>query len=473
MKPVILALDIGSSSTRAALFDSHSQPIRGTSTHKEYAISYRRDGAAEISPTTLWRALNICLDATFKHGQGKKIAAVSISSFWHGLVGLDRGWQPITPIYTWADSRSAGAARRLRERLSDKRVHARTGCRIHSSYWPAKLFWLAKTEPRLFRKVRFWVSPIDWLLHRMAGTSSTTPSIASGTGLYNRAANDWDEELCAALRISRERLLPIIPSLKAAHAMPGPFQGPIFSLGDGAASNLGSGADRSGMVAINLGTSGAVRMVVRSTEPRTDFGLFRYVLDKDRHVIGGATSNAGNLRQWTLRTLRLSPGDKEDAALFDRVAAAADYLTALPSWVAERAPTWSDQRSGLIYGLTQWTTPTEVGRVLATSVFYRLASILDLIRKEHFVKRVIVSGGMLRSPPAIRVLADALGRDVEVARDPEASLRGAALFALENLGCKTPSTRPGRVVKPDAARTREHRERRARQERLEGLMRQL
>ncbi len=183
--PIVLAMDIGSSSTRSALFDSKGAILSKTDAVEHYSIPYGPDGAAELSPVALLRAVSRCV-ATTLSGKGRTpVTAVSISSFWHGLLGLDVRWQPLTPIFTWADSRAVEAARDLRNNLDESRVHSRTGCRLHTSYWPAKLRWLKTDSPTLFRKVALWVSPADWILHRLFGTRHTTPSMASATGLFN------------------------------------------------------------------------------------------------------------------------------------------------------------------------------------------------------------------------------------------------------------------------------------------------
>src|SRR4051812_39831633 len=348
-------MDVGSSSTRTALFSSKGAVIRGTESHTKYSIRYGDDGAAELSAEVLWRAVSHCVRRSRK--KQTRINAIGISAFWHGLLGLDKQWRPITPIYTWADSRAAKSADELQQRLGEREVHARTGCRLHPSYWPAKLFWLRKSSPTLFRRVRYWVSPADWIAHKLVGSNATSLSMASGTGLLNLARLEWDRELCRALRISAAAL----PAIAAGAEIPiesrtGFGQTALHILGDGAASNLGSGASRRGTVAVNIGTSAAVRSIDSRSRRRVHPGLFRYLLDRDRTVVGGAISNAGNLRDWALRELQIDDDEKRaERRLFARDAASRDSLTVLPFWVNERAPTWPRSSGGVIRGLTPTT----------------------------------------------------------------------------------------------------------------------
>ena len=479
---LILSIDIGSSSTRTGLLDHWARRSPGTDARASYSINYTPDGGAELDPLTLRRAVLRSLASTLRWREREPslrhlpIRALATSAFWHGLLGVNRKWEPVTPIYTWADARAAADARDLRATLSERDVHARTGCMLHASFWPAKLKWLRRTDRRKFDRAAMWVSPADWIYHELFGTTVSSASLASGTGLYDLARKEWDEKICAACSIHPRQLLRLALRAEPAHLPRGltaPLQ--VFpAIGDGAAGNLGSGADRPGVVAINVGTSAAVRVIQserEATETRLRLGLFRYVVDEHRWLMGGAVSNAGNLRQWALRELRIKGESSINRLVFDRTAAAHDPLTALPFWTGERAPTWPDHQRGVIAGLDQATTAAGLLRTLTTSVFYRLADILDLMARSGVKpRRIIVSGGILRSVPTVRLLADAIGRDVEVAREREASGRGAAVYALQQLGEKVPAPGKGALIKHDRKLAGSHLIRRQRQNTLEKIL---
>jgi gluconokinase len=199
----------------------------------------------------------------------------------------------------------------------------------------------------------------------------------------------------------------------------------------------------------------------------TPFGLFRYAVDRERTVIGGAVSNAGNLRHWCVREFRIDDAEKA----LSRTAAASDALTVLPFWVGERAPSWPENLRGALIGLSQASSASEILRATTCAVFYRLGEILDLIETcAGRAREVIVSGGILRSPASIRLLADALGRDLRVSPVPEASLRGAAVYALGALGCQVDPLPKGRIARYDRALAKKHRVRRECQIALEELL---
>jgi gluconokinase len=469
---VVLALDIGSSSTRAALFDLQGRMIPGSDARRKYSLEYTRDGGAELSPLALRRAVSACLREAVRHSPSRRqIVAVSGSAFWHGLLGLDRKGQPITPVFTWADSRCAADAEILRREFSERRIHGETGCMLRSSYWPAKLRWLLRTNRQLFRKVQRWVSPADWIFQKIFGAAATSHSMASATGLYDVRTKGWHYDLCRACKIDPDQLDALCESSDRAAAGPSELRNArVFNpIGDGAAGNLGSGADTAGRVAINVGTSAAVRWFQSENagRPPAPFGLFRYAVDQERPVIGGAVSNAGNLHQWCLRQLKVR---LTEGRALSRTAAASDDLTILPFWVNERAPTWPEKLRGTIVGLNQTTNAAAMFRAAMCATFYRLADILELLEQNKGrAKQIIVSGGILRSRPSLLLLADSLGRDICISAQPEASLRGAAVYALEKLGYAPTPLRKPKLIRPDRALAKKHSIRRERQAALEKL----
>src|ERR1041384_1978776 len=140
---VVLAVDIGSSSTRAALFDLRGRMIRGSDARRKYSLKYTDEGGAELSPIALHREVSASLREKLPRPQSQRqIVAVSGSAFWHGLLGLDRKGQPITPVFTWADSRCAVDAGLLRRGFDEGKNHGETGCMLPASYWPAKRAWV-------------------------------------------------------------------------------------------------------------------------------------------------------------------------------------------------------------------------------------------------------------------------------------------------------------------------------------------
>jgi gluconokinase len=463
LDPAVLAIDLGTSSVRTALFDIRAQRLPGSSASQVYRVQHTVEHGAELDPAVLLRATRKCLRQTLNLTNDSP-AAIGGSGFWHSLLGLDPSGEPLTPVYTWADARCAEDAARLRTEFDEHEIQQRTGCMLRAAFWPAKLRWLRRTQSKLFRRVTRWVSPAEWIFQKIWGIRACSHSMASGTGLYNLARRAWDEELLAAVRLTRAQL----GSLHDAVDCDRPIVFP--AIGDGAAGNLGSGASSPGVVAINVGTSAAVRAIL-ATEAPLPFGLFRFVVDQKRFLLGGAASNAGNLHAWCRRELRVPNDERTLEKILRHSTPGAARLTVLPFWTSERAPSWPENLDGDILGLTQASSAADVLRATTSAVSYRLADILELLEGAiGRAKRIIVSGGILRSPASLRILADALGRNLEICTDQEASLRGAVVHALEMSGEKLPQPKHGKIVRQDPANAAAAREARARQNQLEHLL---
>jgi gluconokinase len=476
--PLVLAIDIGTSSLRTALFEARAQRFVQTTAQQTYSLRVMADGGAELLPQTLRQAVLRCLALTLRVYRADRalrsrpIMAVGTSCFWHSLLGTDEAGRALTPIYTWADSRCREDAARLRGEFSEHAVHARTGCMLRSSYWPAKLVWLRRTKPKLFARVATWMSPGEWLQRELCGEAVCSCSMASGTGLFNSSTLRWDAQLLKRCRVSPQMLSPLLeePRLLSARFRPRfpELRDALWfpAIGDGAAGNLGSGATKANLAALNFGTSAAIRVVQTAKQAHSPMGLFCYRVDAGRMVVGGAVSNAGNLRAWCLRELNLPNQEAELEDVFSAPPKAGPGLTVLPFWVGERAPTWPEDLRGTIVGLTASTSARDVLRATQEAVFHRLAQIAELLPARQFM----VSGGIQKSRAELQLLADVLGRDVVACSEPESSLRGAAVSALEKLGVTVPLPPAGRLIHPRLRYLRQYIWARRRQQRLESLM---
>ena len=282
---LVLALDIGTSSLRSALFDNRGRRLLKTTAQESYSLRVENDGTAELAVADLERAATRAIDATLharrqaRDLKNRPIVAVAASCFWHSLLGYDARRGMPTPIYTWADARCRDDARHLRAQLREKSYYDRTGAMLRTPYWPAKLHWLARTGRA--RGITHWMSPAEWLYQRLAGIAPLSLSMASGTGLVNLRTGDWDEWLLRLLKIKREMLGTISdqPVKATAHTFLrscAELKDAVWfpAIGDGAASNLGSGAVGPGVAALNVGTSAALRMIVPRVPARSSTGLF-------------------------------------------------------------------------------------------------------------------------------------------------------------------------------------------------------
>jgi len=412
----VLALDVGTSSVRAQRFDDRAEPAGELRQER-----YETTDAAEVKKL-VERVLG-----------GEEPDATSC--FAHSLVAVDRDWKPLTPILGWRDTRSADAAEWLRRRLDRDAVHARTGGYLHPSFWPAKLAWLAQSEPETFRAAASFLSFSDFL----RGSAETSVSMASATGLLDLTTNDWDGELLEALGLDAGRLPRIVDQ-------------PVWL--DAVCSNLGAGCVGPERAALMVGTSGALRVLYETERPQPRDGLFLYRYDERRVIEGGALSDGGNLYRWLRDTLVEGEAQPRELA-----------LTFLPFLGGERSTGWDPDATGAIVGLTFETTPADIRHAALAGVAFRFAAIADLLPG---VEQIVATGGALNKDPRwVQVMADALARPVTLSGVEEASLRGAAVAVVDE-----PAEAPlGREFHPREERAEAYRSARERQQRLYEVLR--
>ncbi|HKF19002.1 MAG TPA: gluconokinase [Candidatus Dormibacteraeota bacterium] len=455
-EPLILSLDVGTSSVRALLFDHDARPLPGSETKVEYAPRIGPDGTAEVEIHKLeGLALRAISGTVGLAARGAVIAAVGVSTFWHGVAGLDAHGRPTTPLILWMDTRSRRQAQALRQELDAEAVRARTGCPIHPSYWPAKLAWLRQSAPEVWSRTRRWVSFGDLLYQRLFGELATSPSMASGTGL-RLLAGGWDAELLERLGVPEQSLPQELGEM--CGLKPGPRRRwPQLSeatwltaAGDGALANLGSGCVDPSRRALTIGTSGALRAMTDRLPGRLAHGLWCYLLEPGQYVVGGSLSNGGNLYAWLVSTLRLEERGLEQR--LGRMRPASTGLTFLPLLGGERSLGFAPNASGAIAGLTQATTADEIARAGMEAVALTFAGVdRALDQTVPGAMRLVASGAAIVSSPVwAQMMADAIGKPLAVSYSAmEASSQGAAELALRHLGLKRrPRRQPGRNVEP-------------------------
>ncbi len=374
-------------------------------------------------------------------------SALCLSGAMHGLLALDARDQPLAPVYTWADSQSEKQAARLKQDCDSHTLYSRTGCPIHSTYFPAKIQWLKECQPAVYKAAARFVSVKEFVIHELTGRWVIDTSLASGTGLLNIHTQDWDELALQAAEIRREHLSLLVPPTtkidrlvsRAADDLGLPVDtSVIVGANDAALSSLGVGAVNPHVLVIMIGTSGAVRLL--TDQPRLDERerTWCYVLDKTHYLVGGAINNAGIALNWFADGF-VKP---QDDGTYDRliqeaaqIGPGANGLVFLPFLAGERNPGWNAKARGVLFGLSLHHGRAHVVRAILESVAYRLRSVFEAVEElTGPAVEIRASGGFLRSPLWVQILADALGRPIGVPLTRNTSAIGAALLGWHALG---------------------------------------
>src|SRR3984893_3759479 len=206
-----LALDLGTSSVRAVVYDAHGAMVDATMSDLPYKVRATAAGEVSSDPDALVKLIAQSIDGALKAAHKEKviILAVGVSCYWHSLMGVDRAGRPTTELLTWADTRSAQETRGMRAHFDERAYHARTGCFFHASYWPAKLRWLRATCRAAVRRTARSISLGEYLYPSLHGGVRVSHSIASGTGLLDVNRCQWDEDALRLSGITTDHLSPL------------------------------------------------------------------------------------------------------------------------------------------------------------------------------------------------------------------------------------------------------------------------
>ncbi len=443
--PVVVGVDIGTTSTKAVAFDISGALVAARS--HGYPLHEPRPGYAVQDPQAIVDAVVQAVREVVAEVGAHRVRGLSFSAAMHSLIGLSPAGEPLTDMVTWADTRASEQADRLRAAPGGLALHQRTGTPLHPMSPLTKLMWFREREPELAARVRTWAGIKEYVLLRLCGARVVEHSTASATGLLDNRALAWDDEALALAGVRSGELPELVPTTHvlrgltddaaAATGLP-PSTPVVVGAADGPLANLGLGAVDPGVAACSIGTSGALRVVVDRPAADPQGSLFSYALAPGRWVVGGAITNGGVVLGWTGDALAPDLGDDAEAgllALAQRVPPGSGGLLMLPYLLGERAPRWSSLPRGAYVGLTRAHRREHLVRAALEGVCLQLALVLGSMRAAGLeVSQVRATGGAMRSPLWRQMLADAFGMRVDLAAGQEGSALGAALLGMEALG---------------------------------------
>ncbi|KAL3657283.1 hypothetical protein V7S43_017791 [Phytophthora oleae] len=464
--PVAIVVDVGSSSIRASCFALVSEAqwvlING-SLQQQHVSSIDVHGEADGAKieASVEKILDQTMDFLRATDLTEKLVGVGFSTFAMNVLGVDAKGKMITPVYTYAGRRKATAewAKQLQERLSARgeleEAHNRTGTVIHPAYAPATFLRLHEEEPELVERVSKWQSISGYLIGKWttASQGSCLPisfSEASWMGLLNFRRSQWDSKLLELVGMDSRKMPSVADSsvpfsgLNSTYARQWPELKTVpFFLGvsDGAAANIGSKCIDASRIAVTIGTSAALRVVLSADamkNARVPKGLWCYRIGKDHVLLGGALSDGGSVYKFFRESLRLS--DEDLQSQLEKLPPTKHNLTVLPFLSGERAPGWLENATCTISGINKWTTPIEFLRAGMESIALRIGVLFSLLAfSADLDATVVVSGTALTSSRVWRqMIADCLGKKLILeASATETTSRGLAVLIGTYLGLHT------------------------------------
>jgi glycerol kinase len=442
--PFLLAIDQGTTSTRAILFDAHARPVA------QHAIELRQiypaNGWVEHDAEEIWQAALACCHAVLKDVPAKEVAAVGITNQRETSVVWERAsGKPIHNAIVWQDRRTAERCRELKARGLEEQVAAKTGLLLDPYFSATKLEWVLDHVPgsrARAEKGELCFGTIDtWLIFNLTGgkVHATDVTNASRTMLLDLKTLRWDDEMCALFGVPKAMLPDVrdcAGDFGAAEALDGIAIRGVA--GDQQAAAFGQACFKPGDVKSTYGTGCFALVNTGATAPSSANRLLATsgyrIGSQTAYAIEGSIFIAGALVQWLRDALGVIRSAEEIEALA-KTAKPADGLYFVPAFTGLGAPYWDPDARGAILGLTRDMGAAEIARAALDAVCYQTRDLLEAMGRDMKSAGLTapaalkVDGGMVKNDWFCQRLADLTGLPVDRPTVTETTALGAAYLA--------------------------------------------
>ncbi|HWD26028.1 MAG TPA: glycerol kinase GlpK [Rhizomicrobium sp.] len=446
-EPYILAIDQGTTSTRAILFDANAAPVASHSI--ELRQIYPANGWVEHDAEEIWQATLACCRAALKGVPAASVAAIGITNQRETTVVWDRATGvPLHNAIVWQDRRTADRCRALKAKKLEPKIAAKTGLLLDPYFSATKMEWLLDHIPGARRRAaagEIALGTIDaWLIFKLTGggVHATDVTNASRTMLLNLKTLAWDDELLKLFNIPRAALPEVRDSAGDFGTTEEALLGaaiPILGVaGDQQAAAFGQACFNPGDVKSTYGTGCFALVNTGSKVPASKNRLLAtagYRAAKNTaYAIEGSIFVAGAVVQWLRDALGVIKSAEEIEALA-RTAKEAQGLYFVPAFTGLGAPYWDPDARGAILGLTRDMGAAEIARAALDAVCFQTRDLLEAMGKDmqrsglRAPKALKVDGGMVRNDWFCQRLADLTGLPVDRPKVTETTALGAAYLA--------------------------------------------
>jgi glycerol kinase len=440
----VLALDQGTTSSRAILFDEEGSAL--ASAQREFPQLYPQPGWVEHDPREIFRTQRDVAREVFqkKPVPLKSVMAIGITNQRETTLVWDRqSGEPLHNAIVWQDRRTAAMCEELREVGAESLVRERTGLVIDPYFSGTKIAWLLDTIPgaraRAERGELAFGTVDTWLIWQLTGnrTHVTDVSNASRTLLFNIHTGDWDDELLRLLRVPRALLPDVHPSAHPFGVLPASVLGEPLVIagvaGDQQAAMFGQACHAPGMAKNTYGTGCFMLLHTGGRVVASTSGLIATACAQTRdreYALEGSVFIAGAVVQWLRDELGFFASSREIEALANSVLDSAGVFL-VPAFTGLGAPYWDPHARGAIVGLTRGTSKAHIARAALESIAYQSAEVLEAMQKDsgERLAELRVDGGASANDLLMQFQADLLGVPVVRPKVLETTALGAAYLA--------------------------------------------
>lgn len=445
MIPAILAIDQGTTRTKALIFDAAAHPLAESSS--EIPLTYPHPGWVEQDPRDLLQSVVQNARAVLAAADAQIIAFGLSNQGETVVIWNARTGQPLYNAISWQDRRTDEFCDQLTQGDAGQLISERTGLPIDPYFSATKLRWLLDNVPgarELARQGELLAGTTDaWLLWNLTGEHLTDDATASRTMLYNPRIRDWDQDVLDLLEIPRTMLPVIQPSCSLFGTIRADLLGrsiPVSaSLVDQQAALFGQACYAPNDVKVTYGTGAFILLNTGHEIPTSHYGLVPTIAwsfqDSVTYALDGGIYVAGAAVQWLRDGLGIIHSAEETLELAKSVPDSGGIFF-VPALAGLAAPYWDSYARGTIVGLTRGTTRAHLVRATLEGIAFRTRDVLEAMAQDtgHPVRSIKVDGGASANAFLMQSLADISGVEVRVAAIRETTSLGAAFLAGLGIG---------------------------------------
>ncbi len=440
----ILAIDQGTTSSRAILFDKEFNPV--STSQKEFDQHYPKSGWVEHDPKDIWETTIVTCRKALEGRDTSKILGVGITNQRETTLVWDRNTgQPIYKAIVWQDRRTSDYCSSLKERGLEPEITEKTGLLLDPYFSATKIRWILQNVEGALEKAKageLLFGTVDtFLIWKLTGGSKHVTDItnASRTLLFNLAEEKWDQGLLDLFEIPRSML----PEVRECTSEFGTTEEQHFGVelpirgvaGDQQAATIGQACFSPGMLKATYGTGCFALLNTGDTLVPSKNRLLTtiaYKIDgKTHYALEGSIFIAGAVVQWLRDGLQIISDAGETQALASEADPQQDIIL-VPAFTGLGAPYWDSECRGALFGITRNTGPKELSKAALSSVAFQTVDLWEAMNMDYpGLKNVGLraDGGMTESNYTMQKVADFLNTTVEVPKVPETTALGAAYLA--------------------------------------------
>jgi len=440
----VLALDQGTTSSRAILFNEEGAPV--SAAQREFRQIYPQPGWVEHDPMDLLRSQrDVAREVLRKESLAlTDLMGVGITNQRETTIVWDRQTgEPIHNAIVWQDRRTASICNELKQQGAEALIRSKTGLVVDPYFSGTKIAWILDQVPgargRAERGELAFGTVDTWLIWQLTGnrTHVTDPSNASRTMLFDINTGEWDAELLRLLRVPQAILPEILPSSSAFGMLPKSVLGEALVIagvaGDQQAALFGQACHREGMAKNTYGTGCFMLLHTGAKVVSSSGGLVSTACAQSRekeYALEGSVFVAGAVVQWLRDEMKFFEASREIEALANSVLDSGDVFI-VPAFTGLGAPHWDPAARGTIVGLTRGTSRAHLARAALESIAYQSADVLDAMQRDAGVRltELRVDGGAAANDLLMQFQADLLGVPVLRPQVLETTALGAAYLA--------------------------------------------